>query len=63
MTYKFIFKKEGYKSETIYEVKRTYHDDYSSNLVFHDATCLLDFGIFDSVQMFDDTGKEYVELY
>lgn len=63
MKYKFIFKRKDYNATTVYEVERTYPDDCPSSQVFHDATCLLDFGIFESVQMFDDTGKEYVELY
>lgn len=58
-TYRFIFKKEGYNSTTTYEVVRTYDDDYPAGKIFHEATCLLDFGIFDSVQMFDENGKEY----
>ena len=31
--------------------------------MFHNACCLLDFDIFDKVSMFDETGKEYTELY
>jgi hypothetical protein len=31
--------------------------------MWHDACCLLDFCIFDSVSMFDENGKEYTEFY
>ena len=63
MTYKFIFKKERHQATTTYEVERTYFGDYPVDEIFHDACCLLDFGIFDSVQMFDETGREYTDLY
>lgn len=63
MTYKFIFKKERYQATTTYEVERTYFGDYPVDKIFHDACCLLDFGIFDRVQMFDENGREYIELY
>lgn len=63
MTYKFFFKKKDDQATTTYEVERTYFGDYPVDIIFHDACCLLEFGIFDSVQMFDETGREYTELY
>jgi hypothetical protein len=62
MKYRFVFKKTGYKSETTYEKEMEYYDIPVED-IFHDACCLLDFCIFDEVRMFDETGKEYKELY
>jgi hypothetical protein len=63
MKYRFIFKKSGYQSQTTYEKEMESFGRYTAEEMFHDACCLLDFGIFDEVLMFDETGHEYKELY
>ena len=64
MKYRFVFKKTGYQSQTTYEKEmESYSDNYKAEQMWHDACCLLDFGIFDEVSMFDETGHEYKEFY
>lgn len=62
MKYKFIFEKNGFKSKTTYE-KEIEIPGVTAEQMWHDACCLLDFCIFDSVSMFDENGKEYTEFY
>ena len=63
MKYKFVFRKKvGGKPEETYVKVREYYN-HRPEEAFHDACCLLDFDIFDEVRMFDETGKEYTELY
>ena len=45
------------------DLKEIEYYDIPVEEIFHDACCLLDFCIFDEVKMFDETGKEYKELY
>jgi len=64
MKYRFVFKKSGYNSQITYEKEiDSFDNNYKPEQAWHDACCLLDFGIFDKVLMFDNTGHEYKEFY
>lgn len=62
MKYKFIFGKSKYKGKLTY-IKEMDSCGRTAEQMWHDACCLLDFDIFDSIAMFDENGKEYTEFY
>lgn len=62
MKYKFIFEKSKHSSKLTY-IKELESYNRTAEQMWHDACCLLDFDIFDSIQMFDENGKEYTEFY
>jgi len=64
MKYRFVFKRKSYNSQITYQIEReSYDGNYKAEQAWHDACCLLDFGIFDEVLMYDETGHEYKEFY